>query len=104
MRATEPLDCAAGGPGEEYLDNRRRTSLAFGMRLAIRPLTPALWPALEDLFKYEPTRAGKKIFKKSLAEVEFRGCQTTKGVGQIKPKEKYHAIHDADDPRRLSRR
>jgi hypothetical protein len=67
------LDCAAGGPGEEYLDSRRRTSLAFGMKLAIRPLTPALWPALEDLFKYEPTRAGKKIFKNSLAELSNLG-------------------------------
>jgi hypothetical protein len=42
--------------------------------------------------------------KKIGRAVEFRGCQTTKGAGQIKPKEKYHAIHDADDPRRLSRR
>jgi hypothetical protein len=60
-------------PGEEYLDSRRRTSLAFGMKLTIRPLTPALWPALEDLFKYEPTRVGKKIFKKSLAELSNLG-------------------------------
>jgi hypothetical protein len=47
----------------------------------------------------------KRFLKKILAELSnFRGCQTTKGAGQIKPKEKYHAIHDADDPRRLSRR
>ena len=60
---------------------------------------------LSKSIEYEPTRAGKKIFKKKIGRaVEFRGCQTTKGAGQIKPKEKYHAIHDADDPRRLSRR
>jgi hypothetical protein len=47
----------------------------------------------------------EKILRKKIGRaVEFRGCQTTKGAGQIKPKEKYHAIHDADDPRRLSRR
>jgi hypothetical protein len=38
--------------------------------------------------------------EKRLAELS----NLRKGAGQIKPKEKYHAIHDADDPRRLSRR
>jgi hypothetical protein len=59
---------------------------------------------LSKSIEYEPTRAGKRFLKKIGRAVEFGGCQTTKGAGQIKPKEKYHAIHDADDPRRLSRR
>jgi hypothetical protein len=50
---------------------------------------------LSKSIEYVPTRAGKR-----LAELSNLG----KGAGQIKPKEKYHAIHDADDPRRLSRR
>jgi hypothetical protein len=46
----------------------------------------------------------KRFLKKDWPSCRIWGSQTTKGAGQIKPKEKYHAIHDADDPRRLSRR
>jgi hypothetical protein len=49
---------------------------------------------------FKKSRTGKKIGR----AVEFGGCQTTKGAGQIKLKEKYHAIYDADDPCGLSRR
>jgi hypothetical protein len=66
---------------------------------------PEARAAYQKALSMSQQRAGKKIFKKKIGRaVEFRGCQTTKGAGQIKPKEKYHGIHDADDPRRLSRR
>src|SRR4030095_1769794 len=43
---------------------------------------------LSKSIEYEPTRGGKRFLKKIGRAVEFRGCQTTKGAGQIKPKKK----------------
>ena len=43
--------------------------------------------------------------EKRLAELSNLGdAKRLKVQDKLKPKEKYHAIHDADDPRRLSRR
>ena len=95
-------------------EQRIESPLLFSFDCACLFFLCRRWPGQRDAggagslsksIKYEPTRVGKKIFKKKIGRaVEFRGCQTTKGTGQIKPKEKYHAIHVADDPRRLSRR
>jgi hypothetical protein len=55
----------------------------------------------------EARAAYQKALSMSQQEPEKRLAELSnlrKGAGQIKPKEKYHAIHDADDPRRLSRR
>jgi hypothetical protein len=56
--------------------------------------------SLSKSIENEPTRTGKKTGR----VVEFRGCQTTNGAGEIKPKKKYHALHDADFPRRVCTR
>jgi hypothetical protein len=83
-----------------------KAQLERSQQRRFRERLPDARAAYQESIENESTRAGKEGFiNKGLAELSNLGEVKRLGVqNKIEPKEKYHAIHDADDPRRLSRR